>query len=280
MTLKRACFRFCVRSLELFMKLLPKGKCINLPLADQKGKGIDLITVAFNNDLLIARQQQFLNRFVKDEFMHIIVDNSTDRSCSCRLQQFCKKESLAYLRIPFNPLGRIGSSYSHAAAVNYVYCKVVRKRNPKAFGIIDHDLFPVREVHICDYLNEQPFYGPLRKRQEGKYWYLSGIMSFFNTEWVKQHGGIDYMPVMPESAYLDTGGGNWFRFFSEVDRTQYKFPSEEKVPLRDGGDRHGDFLEYFDDKHWLHTINGSCWKAVAEGKDNQVQTILDKILNE
>lgn len=50
-------------------------------------------------------------------------------------------------------------------------------------------------------------------------------------------------------------------------------PSECIEPLREGGDRQGDSLEYFDDKSWLHTINGSCWKDVDDqrGKDNQVK---------
>ena len=278
MTLKRACFRFCIRTLELFMRMLPKGRCIGLPLDSQNGKGLDLVTVAFNNDALIARQHQFISRFVKDDFVHIVADNSTDHKCSERLQNYCRQEGIAYVRLPLNLLGKMGSSYSHSAAVNYVYHKIICRRNPAAFGYIDHDLFPIKDVMIGDYLKNQPFYGPLRVRQDGKYWYLSAIMSFFDTAWVKQHGGIDYMPVTPDKEYLDSGGGNWYRLYSVSDRSVMKFPNEEIVPLREGGDRHGASLEYFDDRRWLHTINGSCWKAVSDGKDCLVQSVLDEIL--
>ena len=39
-------------------------------------------------------------------------------------------------------------------------------------------------------------------------------------------------------------------------------------------------LEFFDDKLWLHTINGSCWKKVnnQSDKDNHVREYLDTIL--
>lgn len=65
------------------------------------------------------------------------------------------------------------------------------------------------------------------------------------------------MPVTPRNIYPDSGGGNWYDIYSKLDRKSLAFPTECIEPLRDGGDRHGDYLEFFDDKLWLHTINGS-----------------------
>lgn len=278
MNLKRASFRLCVRAMERMMRLLPMGRHVNLSLSDMKGRGLDIITVAYNNDELIAIQHSFLKRFVKDDFCHIVADNSSDRKCSDRLYEYCRKEGIAYVRLPLNLLGRIGGSYSHSGAVNYVYHRIVSRRSPSAFGIVDHDLFPVRDVRVMDYLDGQPFYGPLRRRGTEGCWYLSAIMSFYDMQWVRSHGGIDYMPVTPYNEYMDSGGGNWYRLYSKVDADSCRFPDEEIVPLRDGGDRHGDSLEYFDGRRWLHTINGSCWKRVADGKDSMVRTLLEDIL--
>lgn len=58
------------------------------------------------------------------------------------------------------------------------------------------------------------------------------------------------------------------------------FPEEHIEPLREGGDRHGDSLEWFDNKRWLHTINGSCWKQISKGKDNLVKQLLEKYLEQ
>lgn len=279
MTLRRILFRGTIRFLEGCNNLLPLREEIHLDCTPTEGKSIDLVTIAFNNAEIITYQIRFLQKNIEDRYHHIIADNSTDESESKRLQEFCDREGYSYVRLPKNLLNRIGSSYSHANAVNYVYRHIVRKRKPYAFGIIDHDLFPIKPVSILnDYLAQQPFFGPLRVRGGEQNWYLSGIMSFFRFDYVEQHGGIDFTPVTIEGHYLDTGGGNWYGMYRHIKHSDYTFPTEEVVPLREGGDRHGDSLEYFDGKKWLHTINGSGWKQVKEGKAELVEGIVVDLL--
>ena len=159
-------------------------------------------------------------------------------------------------------------------SINYVYRHIIRKRKPYAFGIIDHDIFPTKPISIFEKLYQQPIYGPLRHRD--RWWYLSAIMSFFRFDFVKNKK-MDFMPVTPEKIYLDSGGGNWYDLYSHLDLSQLSFPDEEIVPLREGGDRHADSLEYFDHRHWLHTINGSCWKPIPE--EAEKATLIRKLLN-
>ena len=277
MTFKRMLFRAYVRTLE-FLTLVQKPKAIcHLPLTPLKEKSVDIITIAFNNIELIQYQEQFLRKFIQDPYQHIVVDNSTDPKVRVQLYHFCLENKIAYISLPKNFLNWVGGSYSHAAALNYVYKHVISKRQPFAFGQIDHDLFPTREISILDKLQFQPIYGPLRLRD--RWWYLSAIMSFFRFDFVGNKK-VDFMPVTPDKVYLDSGGGNWYGLYSQLDREQIVFPNECIEPLREGGDRHGDSLEFFDDKLWLHTINGSCWKKVnnQSDKDNHVREYLDTIL--
>lgn len=277
MTLKRLVFRAYVRTLE-FLTLVQKPKTMcHLPLSALSEPNVDIITIAFNNVELIQYQEQFLRKFIQDPYQHIVVDNSTDPKARVQLYHFCLENKIAYISLPKNFLNWVGGSYSHAAALNYVYKHIISKRQPFAFGQIDHDLFPTREISILDKLQYQPIYGPLRLRD--RWWYLSAIMSFFRLDFVKNKK-VDFMPVTPETVYLDTGGGNWYHLYSQLDREQIVFPNECIEPLREGGDRHGDSLEFFDDKLWLHTINGSCWKKVnnQSDKDNHVREYLDTIL--
>lgn len=277
MTFKRMLFRACVRTLEYITLLLPPRDKCHLSYSSTGEKSVDIITVAFNNIELIRYQEQFLRKFIKDPYLHIVVDNSTNYKARKQLYDFCLKNNIAYLGLPKNFLNWVGGSYSHATALNYVYKHVISKRQPYAFGLIDHDLFPIRPIYIIDKLVKQPIYGPLRLRD--RWWYLSAIMSFFRFDFVSNKK-VDFMPVTPDKVYLDSGGGNWYGLYSKMDREQIVFPNECIEPLREGGDRHGDSLEFFDDKLWLHTINGSCWKKVNNQleKNNYVREYLDKVL--
>jgi hypothetical protein len=278
MTIKRILFRLLVRFLE-FLTLAKKPiLTLNLALKPLSSKSVDIITVAFNNVELIRYQNQFLRKFLCDEYCHIIVDNSTDDNARLQLQQWCSEEKIAYVGLPKNYLNRVGASYSHATALNYAYKYIVKKREPFVFGQIDHDLFPIKKMSILNKLQNQPIYGPLRLRD--KCWYLSAIMSFFRYDYVRENK-VDFMPVTPDKFYLDSGGGNWYSLYSSLDINKLVFPTECIEPLREGGDRHGDSLEYFDEKSWLHTINGSCWKEISNqsGKNSQVRSFLDRLLN-
>ena len=278
MTIKRMIFRAWVRTLE-YLTLVQKPKAIcHLPLHPLNEKSLDIITVAFNNVELIQYQEQFLHRFIQDPYLHIVVDNSTDFKVREQLYQFCLENKIAYISLPKNFLNWVGGSYSHAAALNYTYKHIIQKRQPFAFGQIDHDLFPTRPISIINKLSKQPIYGPLRLRDQ--WWYLSAIMSFFQYDFVKDKK-VDFMPVTPDKIYLDSGGGNWYDIYSKLDRKSLVFPTECIEPLRDGGDRHGDSLEFFDDKLWLHTINGSCWKKInnQSEKNNHVREYLDQLLS-
>lgn len=272
-------FRLWVRTLE-FVTLMnkPKTMCnLSFTLTNDK-KHLDIITIAFNNLELIQYQNTLLKKFIKDRYTHIIVDNSTNKNICRQIHKYCFDNNIAYVGMPKNWLNTIGPSYSHGTALNYAYKHIISKRKPFAFGQIDHDLFPTRPISIIERLTNQPIYGPLRLRD--KWWYLSAIFSFFRFDFVKNKK-VDFMPVTPDKVYLDSGGGNWYNIYSQIDRTSINFPNECIESLRDGGDRHGDSLEFFDDKLWLHTINGSCWKKINNQfeKNNQVREYLDQLLS-
>ncbi|MCR5049631.1 MAG: hypothetical protein K6A36_00945 [Paludibacteraceae bacterium] len=253
----------------------PKAIC-NLSLEKiHDNKSVDIITIAFNNLNVLQYQEQFLRKNIRDSYTHIVVDNSSNEEISSQIQSFCQKEGIAYMKLPVNRLSWIGGSYSHAGSLNYAYHHIIRKREPYIFGQIDHDLFPVVPISICEKLKNQPVYGPLRHRDE--WWYLSAILSFFKYDYVADKK-VDFMPVKPKDTYLDSGGGNWYDIYSRLKMEEIYFPDECIEPLRDGGDRHGDSLEWFDNKSWLHTINGSCWKPIADGKENLVKQLLDTYL--
>lgn len=275
MSIKRVLFRSLVRTLEGLYLHFPARLRSNNEMTRHNEIGILLFTISFNKPDLIKYQYRLLKRNIEDEFYYLVADNSTDKNKSKEIEDFCGQERIPFIRLPKNFLKVIGSSYSHAASVNWCYKHVVSDFRPRIFGIIDHDLFPIKSVSISKYLVNQPFYGPLRERGTG--WYLSGVMSFYGYEWTKRNGKFDYMPTQVDGQYLDTGGSNWWSYFRSIDKSSLIFPQEELEQFRDGLDYHGDYVQYFDAKNWVHLINGSGWKAVAEGKKEWMTDFLERV---
>lgn len=269
---------------DLYLRLLrwltiiqPPRKSCHLTLGTEIPNRTDIVTVAFNNAELIRLQHATFRKNLVEPYHQIIVDNSTDQRVRAELFAFCKKEGLTYLGMPKNFLNRSGSSRSHAMALNYVYKRLIRQRQPAIFGITDHDLFPVRTVAISQLLDNQPFYGLLRQREP--FWYISPILSFFRWDFIKNRH-IDFFPIIEKSIYLDTGGGNWKSIFSQFDKALLHFPKEEIAPL------HGEVadnywtetLAWIGDRQWLHTINGSLWapdSTFAPEKRDAIMSILN-----
>lgn len=264
MTLRRLLFRATVRFLESLVMAAPSFRKLNL---DKVAK-VDICTVAFNNASLIKLQWEMLQKNIEGDFCYAVLDNSTDKTISEKIERFCSMEGIVYMKMPWNPLGIIGPSYSHAAALNFLYRKLVCKREPSIFGIIDHDIFPIEKVRPSDYLSSQKVFGLLRER--GDAWYLSPILLFFDYQWTRMNGRMDFMPVKVKEEYLDTGGGNYFSYYRFMDLPLLEFPSVETEQFRDGGDYHSDFIAYIDSRRWVHTINGSCWSR-GFGEDVQIQ---------
>ena len=275
MTPQRIIFRAWVRLLERLTLSRRPLKQFGLPESDTRCQLL-IITIAFNNAELIRYQYKFLKKNITDDYIYLVADNSSNKDARVQIESFCKQNQVAYVSLPKNSLNKVGGSYSHAMCLNYVYHHIIKTLRPYVFGYIDHDLFPVKKLSVCNILSSQPVYGPLRERAEC--WYLSAIMSFFRYDYV-QDKKVDFMPVMPYKTYLDSGGGNWYDIYSRLNMKEINFPDECIEPLREGGDRHGDSLEWFDNKNWLHTINGSCWKEIAAGKDHLIKDLLDNYLS-
>lgn len=275
MTIKRILFRSIVRSLEFITLLQKPRKIINFPRHQDAGlKDIDIIVVAFNNPELIRYQYQLIKKYVSDDYTYMVADNSTNLNDRKIIETFCEKNQLVYISLPNNFMKVIGPSYSHAVSLNYICHKILSKRQSYAYAFLDHDIFPIKPYSIVQHLDNQSIYGVLRERGSG--WYLWPGMAFFRYDVIRPEQ-LDFMPIQIDDAvYMDTGGGNWLLHYQYIQRKNIFFPKVEQVSFREGDDYHGDTIQYIDERAWLHTINGSCWKQVAEGKDDIIRELLNQ----
>ena len=276
MKIKRLIYRGAVRGMEKLFLLRKLNHLyhsnINL-LPVTASESIDVVTIAYNNAKVIELHNQYVEKYLKGNVTHIVVDNSTNKEESLKIRQICEQQGVGYVRLHKNRMDIFSGSYSHATAVNWIYKHILKPRGAWGFAFIDHDIFPVCDVNIAEILKSQPVYGAQRKRNG--MWYLSGIISFFRSDFVLEKG-FDFMPVTFNETYLDTGGGNWVTLYKNLDESKLKFMSNYTVNFKEGDNRHQDQLELFDDEQWVHTINGSYWKKVSVVKENIMAELLSK----
>lgn len=233
------------------------------------GDRLLLFTIAFNSLEAIQIQAEHLNKYLKDSYVYLVCDNSSNTQVSNTIKEFCTKNDINYIRLIGNPYNGRDASKSHGLSINWIYKHVIKPSNAKYFGVIDHDIFPIKSTSIVDHLKGSKVYGHIQER--GDRWYLWPGFSFFNRVLVGQKK-FNFMPI----AGLDTGGGNWELVFRLVDKSRIITPKHEYIKYKDGGIIQSTSMERIGD--WLHLINGSGWRD-GKKKDNIkkfIQKALDK----
>jgi hypothetical protein len=190
-----------------------------------RGKNIvELVVVAFNNDLLIEKQVLLLQRYFCDAYRYVVADNSTDAACRIRLQQLCRRRNLVYLSVPANPCTAFHESYSHGLVLNWIYRKyILEKSEARYFGFIDHDIFPVKSIRgVKQTLDKHGLLGAVR--WNSGCWYLWPGLCFFRKDIVVKKR-LDFLPGahisgLKQQLFFDTGGRNWYRLYHTLQLKQ------------------------------------------------------------
>jgi glycosyltransferase involved in cell wall biosynthesis len=214
---------------------------------------IDIVTVAFNNELVIEEQIRLLRKHLLDRFNYTVADNSPDPEKRRIIRQLCQEQGVAYFVMPPNPFTGKDPSHSHGLALNWIYRNYLEPRKADSFGFIDHDIFPVRPTRIASFLEQSPVFGLMQTR--GEKWYLWPGFCFFRRDFLAGKN-IDFRPGKD----CDSGGRNWESLYSCLDRRQVSCLKHEYANLRKGNDPQSDLYEKIGD--WVHTFNASNWKAV------------------
>ncbi len=161
-----------------------------------------LLTIAFEDAELTDWQIRLIRKYLPVAAF-VVVDNSVSDSGAEAIRRVCAAHQCSYVRTPENPW--TGSpSRSHGIALNWAWENVVRPSQPKAFGFIDADMFPLESTDPFDALKSQDFYGVVR--YENDRWFLWPGFCFFNFSAVAQCA-LNFSQAW--FLGLDTGGGNW-----------------------------------------------------------------------
>jgi hypothetical protein len=254
-----------------FYKTVP-GKVFTQNIDWQKIKDKLLImTVSYNNANVIRQQIRFVKKNIKDEYVYIIADNSSDKAKRSEIQILCKETNTGYISLPPNPFST--SSDSHAVALNWLFKNIVSVYQPAFFGFIDHDIYPVKPHSVTDLMAAQPFYGLIQQREN--YWYLWPGLCFFKKE-AYNNREFDFMPCVSNGIRLDTGGALCDILFHTFNKDSVKFPTQVYENIREGEVFQSDKIELIG--NWLHSFNGSYWMQVKD-KEDVLNKVLDNYYN-
>lgn len=278
---RRFYLKFIYRSMNKLMRI-KLSDCEHIDCNDRllpKGnKVIDVITIAFNNTHVLGHQINLIKKNIKDEEInYIVADNSNIEDKSLEIRQLCVDNGLGYIRLPKNKwLDKRSGSYSHGAAMNWLFYNYIDKRKPDVFGFLDHDIYPLEKLSIKEKLGDQGFYG-YRRVKAVDYWYLWPGLAFFEYDAIC-NVNVNFAPCMVDKLYLDTGGSLYPVFYRNFDVDLLNFASFSRFPLSDLGYENDSQVEFIDEKAWFHSANASYWREVNRYEDI-IDDIIQKIKN-
>ncbi|MEF2175430.1 MAG: hypothetical protein V3575_03065 [Candidatus Absconditabacteria bacterium] len=198
-------------------------------------KDFEIYTVAFNNWQVIEFLSILIKKNLIDEHKFIVVDNSDDKDASNKIKSISIEHGHGYIKLAEN---KLYSSQSHGIALNYIFHNYIQKRNPKYFGIIDHDIFPIKKTSILDKLSNQDFYGYLidknRRSYTGDAWMLRPGFCFYKNIFTKMDFSVkkSFFPLFA----LDTGGGNYKKIYKKYNKENIQFCERKAYGITHGGE--------------------------------------------
>ena len=267
-----AIYRKALVKCEYCIFLRKKSNRIFIP-NDMKSL-ICYVTVTFNCPDFFKWQMNLLKKYEKEPYCQLVIDNSSENTKSFEIENICRENDIAYVKVPENPysIKFKSPSRSHAAAVAWAKRHVLSHVHCKYVSFIDHDIFPIKKIDLLKKITEsnQDIYGLLQDRRDadGKgIWYIwPGFIIMKNTM-IKN---LDFTPI---ASLGDTGAAMYKDVYSKINQNEMKFASSKLINLYNHGDErfistqrpecygHPNTIEIIDDT-WLHVCDGSGWLGV------------------
>lgn len=224
---------------------------------------MELITVAFNNPVVISLQDDYLRANFTDHHHWIVADNSSKRRARRSLRNVCRDRGIPYVRLPRNPYTGRDPSRSHAEALNYITRHYAAELTASVVGFLDHDVFPMRPTSVVERMGDAVAYG--RAQERAGVPYLWPGLLFIRPDGIDLRG-LDFHPWQGG----DTGAGLYPTLLRQLRPNQVALTGTESHRFRDDTERY----EIFDD--WVHTMNASYWKE-ASPKEAEIVELLKRI---
>lgn len=215
---------------------------------------VGLVIITYNNSSLLLKQVECINKFCKDEFEIVIIDNSTIKESINEIKYYCEKLGLQHIK---TNASSINGSSSHAFASNVSYMKL--KDSYEYLFYLDSDLFPIKSFSVKEILKDKLFAGLGQGKLKTYFW--PGCFMWHNSEIDKSL--IDFGT---NSEYrLDTGG-NLYKVVDSYPDALFFF-NEEHVQNPYFNKSFYNFYSTINNEMFMHFINSSNWNGSAHNTE-------------
>lgn len=214
----------------------------------------DIFIFGFNRPDLLTPQIKSLRKRIKSDYTINVVCDYRNLDYIGQFSKICYDE-----RVPFHPHRseqQVVPSAYHGASVTWAYNTIMLKECSDYVFLLDHDMFPIDDFDIDEYMSDCDISGLSQTRGNTRYVW-PGLM-IMDMRKVKQYQ-FDFMPCIVDGHPLDTGGGN----YPLVENLKFK-PTDCQYPdtfnginLLENDDGYG--FELHLNQKFVHFRNASSW---------------------
>lgn len=222
-----------------------------------------LASIAYNAPRAVAEQIRLLDKYLKDDYVLWVIDQSSDEHLAEETRQATVPAGCVYVRLPTR-LHHEGLNYASALILGWLD-KLARPGDDAPYlGFLDHDVYPTKPTRLIPLIEEAGFYGVGQRHAPTGRFYLWPGFCFFSREWLAGRP-LDFTGIRGKTRADDgdTGSGLWPLFADEEWERLYR-PEHGYRAIREPDDYGLQSWGYERIGDWVHLSNASHWMAVPE----------------
>ena len=241
---------------------------------------IHIFTTVVNRPDFVVLQDDLFKKFLKNDYLFHVVDDSIDSNISEEFQKICKERDLRYYQKPKRTV-QMNPAQACADAIQWTYETIIKQEYSKEIIFFtDSDMFLIDEFDIEEYMSDAIIGGLPQVRGHVTYMW-NGIM-FFNMPKMEDLD-IDFSDGVVNGELTDVGGNTYYYFKKNnfwMKETDVQYPTNyNEIDLQNEEVTKGYNFELHLDGKFLHYRAATNWHSNWRGSEDPL-TNKTKVFNQ
>lgn len=222
---------------------------------------LSLASIAFNRPRLVGEQIRLLKKYLDEDYVLNVVDNSSDEAAAGQIAAICVETGTPYHRVTFG---------EHVPALNWAWHEVLWPSGAPYVGMLDHDVFPTCQTRLIPRIDDAGFAGVGQMHGPSERMYLWPGFAFFRRSFVGDRPvSWDGIRNGVKADDGDTGSALWPLFSDDDWRLMFRggHSYEAIRPPDKWGSQSWAIERFWSD--WIHFSNASDWKQIPNPRERE-----------